>query len=1025
MRNASLANDTRRRRSAAAAAVGLALVLPLLVGALRSGAAVSTGHASRAAAPIPASFETAVSGALGRSSRSFALERLGAGFVASGATLRHRIDADDANVTTADGGTWGLRLIGLGRDGAVRSVEAGEARRTSPNEVRVTRDSIDSWFRNGPFGLQHGWTVRARPDGVGPLRIVLRQTGSLRGTPEPGGRALALGGGLSFSGLVAFDARGQELPARFHGGGRDASVEIRVDDLRAAYPVTVDPVVTYEQTKRLLPSGGVPFGRFGFTVALSADGATAIVGSSAIGEAVPTADPRGQVHIFVRAGSSWAHQQTLLNSGGFGGDGFGTAIAISGDGTTVLVGAPGMVSNRGLARLYRRSGDTWTKVGDDLRVSQGKAGERFGAAVALSADGSRLAIGAPGASDGRGAVHLGTIVGTAPTNGAILSVANGPPGTRLGESVAISGNGSIVLSGAPGEDRQRGAAYLFTSDGAASWSQQRLQATAGAFGDRFGSDVALTTQGTGLAVVGAPFADERRGTVIVFSRVTGTWTERAALRRPGGVADDRLGSDVAVSSVGPRILAGAEGVLGNRGAAFVFTPVSTKDIANWASQQLGATGGANERFGAAVALSGDGSSALVAATGTSSSSGSVTSFRRATTGFARDDVLLPPGGDVRGLFGMAVAVTPDGGTVVIGAPGTAVKRGAVYTFDRVGATWIQKAMIPGIYQGGGLGFDVAVAPDGNTVFASTGTGATIGGAVLALQRSGESWVAFDEIKLTGTAARTEQFGSPLVLSADGTTLLVGSWIGTSAGPRHGAAYVFTRTGSSWTQQARLVPDGDAQGTFFGASLALSGNGAVALVGAPRGSRRSYISPSPRIPAADTAGSAYLFTRGKTNRWSQERISSPEAEADDRFGTSVALSADGRSGVIGAPGRAAFKGAAYSFTRTTAGALTRRVVVRGSGGDVEMGQAVALSADGAIALVSAQWEDGGRGATYVMTLETTGWRQRQRIPGPDFRADFTGPMRFGGALALTPDARFGVVGLGYSSGQSAYVFSRRP
>ena len=178
-------------------------------------------------------------------------------------------------------------------------------------------------------------------------------------------------------------------------------------------------------------------------------------------------------------------------------------------------------------------------------------------------------------------------------------------------------------------------------------------------------------------------------------------------------------------------------------------------------------------------------------------------------------------------------------------------------------------------------------------------------------------------------------------------------------------WVFTRSGTTWTQQGpKLV--GSGGGGDFGTSVALSDDGDTALVGGPIGS---------------AAGAAWVFTRSGTT-WTQQgpMLVGSGAVGHAYQGTSVALSSDGNTALVGGQGDNLFVGAAWVFTRsgTTWTQQGSKLVGTGAGGTVDQGYSVALSGDGSTALVGG---DGGIsdtsvvGAAWVFTRSGTTWTQQ--------------------------------------------------
>ena len=147
----------------------------------------------------------------------------------------------------------------------------------------------------------------------------------------------------------------------------------------------------HSQFAKLLASDGAAGDYFGYSVSISGDGNTAIVGAY---QDDTRAGNAGSASIYTRSGSTWSRQTKLM--GGDEGDVFGYSVAISSDGNTAIIGAWGdddKGRNSGSAHIYTRSGSTWTRQ-SKLVPSDGAASDRFGNSVSISTDGNTAIIGA-------------------------------------------------------------------------------------------------------------------------------------------------------------------------------------------------------------------------------------------------------------------------------------------------------------------------------------------------------------------------------------------------------------------------------------------------------------------------------------------------------------------------------------------------------------------------------------------------------------------------------------------------------
>ena len=212
----------------------------------------------------------------------------------------------------------------------------------------------------------------------------------------------------------------------------------------------------------------------------------------------------------------------------------------------------------------------------------------------------------------------------------------------------------------------------------------------------------------------------------------------------------------------------------------------------------------------------------------------------------------------------------------------------------------------------------------------------------------------------------------------------------------GAAYVFVRSGSTWSQQAELTPSDSAYGDEFGWSVAI--HGTTAVVGADQ--------------AAGAAGAAYVFVRS-SGTWPQRaKLTAPDPAANDSFGYSVAIY--GSTAVIGAPGENSNTGAAYVFVHSPGTGWSRQATLTASDGG-EVGYSVALY--GSTAVVSAP-VNMGAGTAYEFVQSGTAWTQQAELTASDGAlSDY-----FGWSVAIYQSTAIaGAIGVDSWTG-AAYVFS---
>jgi hypothetical protein len=538
--------------------------------------------------------------------------------------LSATLDARGVHVrsTRRPGATTTLSLSSYGCAAAARSATPVAPRATSlRNRTEYVRDGVTEWYINGPLGLEQGFTVERDLDcgKEGALVFAMTIGGDVDARLAGEGAAARIdfkdrksGHVVHYGELFAFDATGKALPSRF----------ALADARSARYPITVDPT-WYEQTK-LLAGDKADSDDFGYAVALSADGSTAIVGANSEDDGATTEN--GAAYIFTRAGSVWTQQAKLVASDAASNDQLGFAVAISSDGNTVIAGALGTAAG-GAAYVFTRSGTTWTQ---EMKLTAGDAAmsDNFGYSVALSADGNTALVGALGEDDGgtteNGAAYAFTRSGTTWTQEMKLLASDKASNDGFGVAVALSADGNTALIGAHSEDdggtTDNGKAYAFTRAGT-TWSEQALllpmdkQSNA-----RFGISVGLSSDGnTGL--IGAYAQDETgttdNGAAYVFTRSGTTWSQQAKLLAGDAANSDSFGFTTALSGDGNIALVGApnedDGGTTDNGAAYTFTRLGT----SWAQdQKFTVSDKANsDELSLGLALSRDGRTLLLGARG--------------------------------------------------------------------------------------------------------------------------------------------------------------------------------------------------------------------------------------------------------------------------------------------------------------------------------------------------------------------------------------------------------------------------
>jgi hypothetical protein len=575
--------------------------------------------------------------------------------------------------------------------------------------------------------------------------------------------------------------------------------------------------------------------------------------------------------VFTGDGSSWSQAAELAAPNGEAGDGFASAIALSG--TTAVFGAP-EAGTSGAAYVFTGAGSGWSEQAELSEGASGSAGDGFGTAVALT--GTTAFIGAPGRTSATGAVYLFAFEGGSWVQQATLAASNGQTGYDFGISLAVSTTTALIGSSSYGINT--GTVYVFTQSGG-SWEQStQIEASAPhTIGNKFGYSVSLS--GT-TAVVGAYGRDAYMGAGFVFAPgKKSSWTQSAELVASDGQGGgDLFGRSVAL--FGTTLVVGAPGHHGD-GAAYIYTlDGSTWTLATELSDP-GATAG--DLFGESAAISGR--NVIIGAPGNDDHTGTAYVYNDSATGWSLRSTLTASDHGNGNEFGNAVALS--GPTAVVGADGRNHFAGAAYVFSSSGKTWsqVQELGAADGAKGDDYGWAVGVSPSAIVVGAPGYD--TDAGIAYFYGFNGATWTLQSELAGSNDAAYTF-FGSGVAVS--GTTAVVGArgHNNTQAINEYtGTAYVFGATDSSWAQQAELNGTDLNPGAFFGTAVAISPQGTTVAVGAPAPAR------------------AYVF-KNSGGTWSQTLAQT--GNIVDMYGNSVAVS--GTTLVVGGPGINSRAGGAF-------------------------------------------------------------------------------------------------------------------
>ena len=325
-----------------------------------------------------------------------------------------------------------------------------------------------------------------------------------------------------------------------------------------------------QQGSKLVGTGNTGVAVQGWSVSISADGNTAIVGG------YTDNNYQGAAWIFTRSGTVWTQQGSKLVGTGVAGYAYqGISVSISADGNTAIVGGYMDNNTQGAAWVYTRSAGIWTQQGGKL-VGTGNIGGAYqGWSVSISADGNTAIIGGEGDNSSNGAAWVFTRSGGVWTQQGSKLVGTGNIGNaQQGRSVSISADGNTVIIGGDGDNLSQGAAWVFTRSGVA-WTQQggKLVGTGSIGNANQGSSVSISADGN-IVVVGGYYDNSHQGAAWVFTRNGSLWTQQGNKFVGTGVAGAYAvqGVSVAISADANTAIVGGDYDNSGVGAAWVFIP---------------------------------------------------------------------------------------------------------------------------------------------------------------------------------------------------------------------------------------------------------------------------------------------------------------------------------------------------------------------------------------------------------------------------------------------------------------------
>jgi trimeric autotransporter adhesin len=804
-------------------------------------AAPNPGLDQRTIGSLDPSFGYLLSETAGRDNRSFYMTRKDGVYRAQNGGMKASLERKGMEVS-CDGQTWKVGLT------SVQGKPFQPTKETlTANRAEFIDGAIKEWYVNGPLGLQQGWTLKERPVGKdSAVVLTLATQGNLTPEVQKNGRSVSLIDDtgitrLTYGGLYAYDSTGRSLPVTF--GMKGQTLRISLDARNAVYPIVVDP---YIQVAKLTASDMANRDYLGVSVAISADGSTVVAGADQSG-----ATGIGAVYVFQK-GTGWTTGTEIakLTASDAGSSSLlGYSVAISADGTTIAAGAPGKDGSRGALYVFVKGG-SWTSGTEvaKLTASDRAASDTLGQSISVSADGSVIATGAnnadPGGTSGAGAVYVFQKSGAwaTGTETAKLTVSDKAANDYLGFSVAVSGDGATIAAGANASD---------------------------------------------------PGGTSEAGAVYIFEKGAGwaTGTQIAKLTASDKATTDQLGVSVSITSDGSTVVAGAyDAAVGGTltaGAAYVFLKGGSWADRTETAKLTASDKAAGAELGRGVAISADGSTIAAGAHGATSNRGAVYVYGKGTGWTSGTQTAKMVGSDLVGdaYLGFSVAISADGNTVAAGAWNWG-QVGAAYVFEQSAAATISPS---------------PTSKD----FGNVTTGTSSSAQTITVTNTGSGSLVIGAATVSGTDAALFALGSD---SCSGATI--------SASGTCTFTLTFTPTTTGSKTATVSITSNDA--TTPNLSIALTGAGVAAIVPTISSSLSSKDFGNTTM---GISSSAQTFTI--TNTGSGSLIIGTASLS----GTDAALFALGSDSCSGATLPAAATCTfTVTFTPTTAGAKTATVTI---------------------------------------------------------------------------------------------------
>ena len=698
---------------------------------------------------------------------------------------------------------------------------------------------------------------------------------------------------------------------------------------------------------------------FGYGAGISGDGSTMIVGAPGYNSSLGYA----AIYTYQNLASVYNYYTNIIPNAIFNsGSLFGQTAAINQNGTVAVIGAPRYNSSAGSAVVYTQINGNWN-ITSNIFTSATGTGSLFGSAVAISGDGNTVLIGASNTNSTTGyAVSYSNLNGNWNTSNVISSnIAVSGPGSQFGKSVAINYNGTVAVIGAPGSNSGTGSATVYNYSPASGGSISGINITLNNYIIPNISGVSPQFFGTQI------YANYNTNTLLVSTQMP----------QPGYFS------------------------------IYTYSANSWNLIQNYSLNTIAGTTNANFQTGA---ISSDGNTIIISYY---TNQGYVQSYN-ASSGWNIPYPLTNSDPNSNDQYGTGLALNNNGTIAIVGNNGGGYI--AVYSFN--GTSWLYITQLTNTY---GFNFlnNIHLSLDGNTLLVPYPQYNNFNGGAVVYKNTSTSWSSYSQTIVTTTIIINGQYGplpaglgNTAAISGDGNTIILQANGNSQTGYFVGSRIVIFTYNTTWSVSYTLIDpyaNASSQSTIdnFGISLALNQDGTIAVIGNPQNQttntdqvyiliyingnwnltttinspfgtnalfgQRLNITNSALLIAAQNANSTgevvyYNYTTttsgGTSAGWNTSNVLTNNAGANSAFGGSVSISSDGNTVLVGASN--ASSGTGYAAIYTYSGSTWNSPVslTNNAGANSRFGQLVSLSQNGTTAYVSAPGYTSGSGSGYV-------------------------------------------------------------